>query len=190
MTAPNAADTGSAGSETPQDGANGTPQGDRPERAGQDLSREGLEAELARARHEAAKFRQRAREFADDEQYTRAKEAVAALDKVENDRKTEVQKLTEDKEGLLNRVSRSEQDLLRLTVALGTPGVPNERIRDFASRLQGDTEEELRADAEQLASFLAPTRRGDPSQGAGNDDDPSSPADSFAALIKSKLNAP
>lgn len=180
MTAPETpADTSS----TSQEGAEGQDGG-----SDETLSPEALRAELTRARQDAARYRARAREFADDDQYKRAKDAVKALDKVEQDRKSETERLAEEKEGLLHRATRAEQDLTRLRVSLNA-GVPMDRVDEFASRLRGDTEDELEADAKTLVAFFTPARRGDPSQGAGGDDTPSSPEDQFAALIKSKLNA-
>lgn len=176
-----APDTGS----DPQ-GGNGDPG------PGEDLSPEALRAELARARNDAAKYRQRAREFADDEQYTRAKDAVAALEKAEQDKKSETERLTEEKEGLLHRASSAEQDLVRLRVALGA-GIPADQADEFASRLRGDDEEALKKDAEQLARFFAPAstkpaRRGDPSQGAGAESAPAE--DPLQAALIEKLGIP
>lgn len=161
----------------------------------QDLSPEAMRAELKRARDEAARYRQRAREFADDETYKRAKDAVAALDKVEQDKKTEVQRLTEDKEGLLHRASSAETDLMRLRVALGA-GIPSDQADEFASRLRGDSEEDLKKDAADLAKFFGSsssssstsTRRSDPSQGAGGDSSP--PEDPIQAALIEKLGIP
>lgn len=171
MTAPDPNDTG-----TPQGGE----QGDEGKASSEELSPEALRAELKRARDEAAKYRQRAKEFGDDETYRRAKDAVAALDKVEQDKKSEVEKLTEKSEGLASRASAAEQNLMRLRVALGQ-GVDVAQVDEFASRLRGDDEAALKADAEQLARFFsaattttAPARRGDPSQGHGSDASPGS----------------
>lgn len=146
--------------------------GATPETAGENLDSDALRAELARARSEAAKYRQRAREFGDDEAYKRAKDAVAAVEKAEQEKKTEVEKLTERSEGLLHRATSAEQELAKLRVALGA-GVDPSQVDEFSSRLRGDTTEELQADAEQLARFFnaaqTPPRRSDPSQGAGGD---------------------
>jgi hypothetical protein len=169
---------------TPQDGH----RADEGNDSNGELSPEALRAELKRARDEAAKYRQRAREFGDDETYQRAKDAVAALEKAEQDKKSEVEKLTEKSEGLMHRAASAEQELLRLRVALGA-GVDTTQIDEFASRLRGDTEDDLKKDAEQLARFFqstsTPARRGDPSQGHGNDAQP--PADPIHAALIDKL---
>lgn len=154
------------------------------------LSPEALRAELKRARDDAAKYRQRAREFGDDEQYRRAKDAVAAVEKAEQEKKSEVEKLTEAKEGLLHRASSAETDLLKLRVALGA-GVAPSQVDEFASRLRGDDEDALKKDAEQLAKFFnssgtqQTTRRGDPSQGAGGDK--ATTSDPIQAALEDKL---
>lgn len=183
MTAPDPGNE--SGTETPQDGTTGTEGNDS---GNTELSPEALRAELKRARDEAAKYRQRAREFGDDETYRRAKDAVAALEKAEQDKKSETEKLTERAETLLHRASTAEQDLMRLRVALGS-GVDPSQVDEFASRLRGDDEDALKKDAEQLARFFqaasTPARRGDPSQGHGNDNSP--PADPLQAALIDKL---
>lgn len=147
-----------------------------------------LEAEVKRARDEAAKYRQRAREFGDDETYQRAKDAVAALEKAEEEKKTEVERLSEKNEGLLHRAASAEDQLTRLKVALGA-GIPSDQADEFASRLRGDTEDDLKADAANLAKFFqsasTPARRGDPSQGHGSD--AAAPADPLQAALMDKL---
>lgn len=183
MTAPDPSVSGDA----PQDGQHGSEGG-----GSEELSPEALRAELTRARQEAARYRFRAREFSDDETYKRAKDAVAALEKAENEKKTETQRLTEEKEGLLHRASSAEQDLVRLRVALGV-GIPSDQADEFASRLRGDSEDDLKKDAEQLARFFSPAtstpaRRGDRSQGAGADAQP--PADPLQAALEEKLGIP
>lgn len=188
MTAPNPADGTTSGSESAGDGTNPGSEGQDTGRAGADLTREALEAELARARADAVKYRQRAREFGDDEQYQRAKDAVAAVEKAEQDKKTEVEKLTEAKEGLLHRASSAEDNLNRLRIALGA-GVAPSQVDEFASRLRGSNEEELKADAEKLAVFFTsqqtPPRRGDPSQGAGGDT--ASTSDGLQAALENAI---
>ena len=179
MTAPEPTDAG------PQDGQQGTEEGNG---SGEELSPDALRAELKRARDEAAKYRQRAREFGDDETYKRAKDAVAALEKAENEKKSETERLTEEKEGLLFRASSAEEQLTRLRVALSS-GVDSAQADEFASRLRGDTEEDLKKDAESLAKFFqaasTPARRSDPSQGRGGDAQP--PADPIQAALIDKL---
>lgn len=183
---------------TPQDGAEDTtatpdteqPDADRTERAGQALDRDGLEKALRKARDEAAKQRQKAKfSFEDEETFNRAKEALAELQKVEDSKRSEVEKLTEEREQLMWRSSQAESNLLRLRVALGA-GIPADRADEFASRLRGDSEDELRADAEQLRVLftpqqVAPERRADPSQGKGRASEP--PTNSLQAALESKL---
>lgn len=168
MTTPNPADGTSEGAQTAGDGTKGTSEG---QGTGEDLSPDALRAELKRARDDAAKYRQRAREFGDDEQYKRAKDAVAAVERAEQEKKTEVEKLTETNAQFQARATGAESELTKLRVALGA-GIEPSQVDEFASRLRGGTEDELKADAEKLAKFFtpaAPARRGDPSQGAGGD---------------------
>jgi len=68
--------------------------------------------------------------------------------------------------------SAAQQELLKLRVALDA-GVPGEHVRMVAERLQGTTEEELKADAAKLVqTFKLDQSRHlpiDPSQGRGRD---------------------
>jgi FKBP-type peptidyl-prolyl cis-trans isomerase len=146
------------------------------ESTGTELSPDALRAELKRARDDAAKYRQRAREFGDDEAYQRAKDAVAAVEKAEQEKKSEVEKLSETNEQLLYKATTAEQQLQRLRVALGA-GIDPSQVDEFAVRLRGENEDELKADAEKLAKFFTPAtpaRRSDPSQGAGGHAAPAS----------------
>lgn len=157
-------------------------------RAGTDLERADLEQALAKARDDAAKFRQKAKfAFDDEESYRRATQALSMLDKAEEEKKSEVSRLTESNEQLLYRAAESEKNLARLRVALKA-GIGADRVDEFASRLRGDTEDEMTADAEHLARFFAPAkpeRRGDPSQGAGADSQPVS--NPLQAALEAKL---
>ncbi len=158
-------------------------------RAGEELSRKNLEEALAAARDEAAKNRQKAKfAFPDEESYRRASEALGMLDKAEQDKKSVEQQLTEKNEQLLYRAAESEKGLMRLRVALGA-GVESSRIDEFASRLRGDTEDELKKDAAELQRLFAlnnkPERRADPSQGAGREQQPVS--DPILASLQEKL---
>lgn len=187
MTAPNPADGTTSGAESAGDGTDQGSEGQDTGRAGTDLTREALEAELRRARDDASKYRSRAREFADDEAYRRAKDAVAALDKVEQDKKSEVEKLTETNEGLSRRATGAESEVQKLRIALGA-GIEPSQVDEFASRLRGGNEDELKADAEKLARFFTPAtpaRRGDHSQGAGSEH--STAIDPLQADLESKL---
>ncbi|GAA4852447.1 hypothetical protein [Saccharopolyspora rosea] len=63
-------------------------------------------------------------------------------------------------------LASARMDLTRLRAALAA-GVPAELAEDFAARLQGDSAEEIAADAERLKQLVGTqARRGDPSQGA------------------------
>jgi hypothetical protein len=136
------------------------------------LSADDLRAALQKERDKAARYRKQAKfSFGDEESFKRAKEAVTALEKIEQEKKSEVERLSEDREKLLFQASESERNLLRLRAAL-TAGVESSQIDEFAARLQGSTEDELKADAEKLAKFFTPARRGDRSQGAGADSTP------------------
>lgn len=188
--------------ETPQDGEQAqtepaTPSPKAPasdpdsERAGTDLAREDLEKALRKARDESAKMRARAKfAFDDEESFTRAQQALVELQNVEDAKRSEVEKLTERNEQLLYRSTESDKALLRLRAALGA-GIPTARVDEFASRLRGDTLEELTADAAELAVLFAPTkpeRRSDPSQGAGSDVRPV--GNPLQAALESKLGIP
>lgn len=63
----------------------------------------------------------------------------------------------------------AETELMKLRVALDA-GVPGDRVRTLAERLQGSTEEELMADAKKLVEQFGLNRKDratDPSQGRG-----------------------
>lgn len=178
--------TGGSTSNTEQQHAHAS-ESNSEDRAGRDLERDDLEKALAKARDEAAKNRQKAKyAFPDQESYKRATEALSMLEKAENERKSEVERLSEDREKLLYRASESERSYLRLKVALGA-GIDSARVDEFASRLRGDSEEEMQEDAEHLAKLFTPAkpeRRSDPSQGAGADTRPNGGNPLQAALEK------
>lgn len=111
--------------------------------------------ELAEARAEAAKYRVEKNQAVDQAKA----DAAAAY-------------MTEKAE-LEGKLSKSESNLLRLRIAVGAK-VPADKIETFAERLQGETEDELRSDAEKLKElFASPEKSGpdpavDPLQGSGN----------------------
>ena len=77
-----------------------------------------------------------------------------------------------EKSELESELSKSERNLLRLRIAVGA-AVPADKIETFAERLQGDSEDDLRADADKLkAMFSTPEAQSqsavDHSQGSGN----------------------
>ncbi|MGV0426913.1 hypothetical protein [Corynebacterium pyruviciproducens] len=86
------------------------------------------------------------------------KDALARIDKFEDSQRSEeerreykVQKLQEKLTASDTKVAKAERDLLALQVATDF-GIPT-----MASRLQGDTREELEADAEVLKKALEPS---------------------------------
>lgn len=77
-------------------------------------------------------------------------------------------------------------------VAVVEAGVPLDRAHDIASRLRGETEDELKADARQFGDLFRSnqeSRRGvDHSQGAGNGSGaPASPADQLTSQLRGLL---
>lgn len=83
----------------------------------------------------------------------------------------------------------AKSELLKLSVALAA-GIPGEKAAGFAARLQGTTEEELRADAQALMGVF-PTEvipdATDPSQGRGAST-PTTPESAFGATLKGLLD--
>ncbi|WP_051898270.1 hypothetical protein [Sciscionella sediminilitoris] len=112
---------------------------------------------------------------------------AAELDKLNEAQKSEVDKLTETNSELSTRAQTAERDLLRYRAAVKA-GVAVEDIETFASRLRGETADELEADAEDLkklfgsASNAKPERRPDRSQGATGA--AVTPAEEFAAFMR------
>jgi hypothetical protein len=127
---------------------------------------------------------QREREAA-KEAKRRADELAAKVAEFEDRDKTEQQKLTDRASSAEQRATQAEIKALRLEVAL-EKGLVGDRAA-LASRLQGNTKEELIADADQLLA-LVPSQppdtsfdggaRGTPPNGGGMD-----------GLIRSKLAA-
>lgn len=98
----------------------------------------------------------------------------------------QVQTLTEQKVSAEDRASTAEANYLKLNVALSA-GVPGEQAAEFASLLQGSTEQELKDHAEKIRKFGGPQGRlpYDFSQGLGGDDNtPLTPEAEFAAVLK------
>lgn len=99
----------------------------------------------------------------------------------------QVQTLTEQKVSAEDRANTAEANYLKLNVALSA-GVPGEQAAEFASLLQGSTEQELKDHAEKIRKFGGPQQGRlpfDPSQGlGGNDNAPLTPEAEFAALLK------
>lgn len=129
---------------------------------------------ISRANNEAAERRVALRQKTD--------EHTAAL--------AQVQSIADEKAAVEKAANDSKNELLKLSIALDA-GVPGERVRSIAARLQGSTEDELKADAQKLveefginAAPVAP-RATDPSQGRGNDSPPApnTPQAEFAQLL-------
>lgn len=100
-------------------------------------------------------------------------EAARRLKEAEELEKSETQKLLEQLEAEKQQASKLQAELMRLRVAL-TKGLPAE----LASRLQGETEEELAEDADRLMALLNPpastvprasSRQGSTSAGPADD---------------------
>ena len=89
-------------------------------------------------------------------------EAARQLAEIQESQKTESQKQAEAQQALVTRAENAERDLIRYKVAL-RKGLSE----PIARRLQGDTEEELEADADELLATLKPSNDGD----EGGDDD-------------------
>ena len=109
------------------------------------------------------------------------------LDQRKDAEKTEVDKLTESNSELSTRADSAERDLLRYKAAVKA-GVAAEDIETFASRLQGNSADELDADAAELKKLFATNgepqqRKPDRSQGATGGKG-LSPADEFAAFMQ------
>lgn len=145
---------------TPNDAANAAQNGNQaPESSttkdNQELP-EWAKTELAEARSEAARYR------------------VEKNQAVEQAKADAEAAYTTEKAELEGKLSKSESNLLRLRIAVGA-NVPADKIETFAERLQGETEDELRSDAEKLKSFFtAPEVQStsqsavDNTQGSGN----------------------
>lgn len=142
------------------------PAADNEAKAGIEALPEWAQKEIKSVREEAAKYRTRAKEFADDSVYERAKAALEQLDKIEESSKSEAQKLTEEKEKLLYEASSAKEQLMRIRTAVKA-GFSGDEAEDIASRLRGDDEDEFLEDAKKLRELIKPSgKRPDPSQGA------------------------
>lgn len=123
--------------ETPEVESPEDPQNDQP------FDEERAKAKIAKANSEAANLRKRLKEL----------EAKAAkLDELEDAKKTETERLTEQQRSLEERAAAAETDAARLRVAL-RKGLSEVQAR----RLIGTTEEELDADADELLATFAPS---------------------------------
>lgn len=105
-----------------------------------DLSADDLRKELEKARREAAGYRVRLRE---------AEPFVTKAKELEEANKTEAQKLADAHKSAEERATKAEARLARLDACLKAGLDPK-----FAGRLQGNTPEELEADAKEFASVV------------------------------------
>jgi len=102
---------------------------------------------------EARKWEKRAKENAD---------AARRLAEIEDEKKTEQQKLTEQLEAARAESQRSATAALRLEVALdkAPEGMPLTQVRKLAKRLSGSDRAELESDAEELFADYKPSSNG------------------------------
>ena len=107
------------------------------------------------------------------------------LDKIKAAQKTELERLTEQLEAEKEKRTALERESLRARVALAK-SLPAELV----DRLQGETEEELAADADKLIALVAPTTgppRASQRQGA-SESSPALNGDPLLRDLKAKLN--
>jgi len=109
-------------------------------------------SELERARNDAAKYRTRAREFADDGEYERAKEALKRVTELEEAQKSEAQKLQDQLAAAQKERDNAAADALRMRVAV-KHGVKH----DDLDLLGSGSEEEIDARAQRLVSYYPKT---------------------------------
>jgi|SRR5690606_5559791 len=133
-----------------------------------------------------------------------ARDAITRANNEAAERRVQLKKLEQEKADLNNQLAAAldaksaaekavedkNRELLKLQIALDA-GVPGERVRSIAERLKGDTEDELKADAEALVREFGlnarptPQRAVDPSQARGGNTPPvpNTPQAEFAQLL-------
>ena len=84
--------------------------------------------------------------------YNDLKSAAQKLAEIEASKKSEVERLTTERDGVKTEAQRTAEENMRLRVAL-EKGIPAELI----DRLRGGTKEELESDADQLLELVKPT---------------------------------
>lgn len=141
-----------------------------------------FKAEAEKWKALARKHEERSKENAD---------AAKRLAELEEQDKTEVQRLTDASQAAQDRADKAERELLRLRVA-SRKGLTEAQ----AKRLQGDTEDELEADAEELLASFTPAEGDKPDlsrrpaeklkPGASPDADPEEPISDIAARIDAR----
>ena len=129
---------------------------DGPEPDGDEESREQFDE--ARAREALKKKNREAQQLRE-----RVKQLEPLADRareLEEAGKSDLEKLTGERDGLRDRASNAEQRLSRLDVALeaAPEGISVSVLRQVAKRIAGGTAEEMQADAEELFALLAPSK--------------------------------
>lgn len=99
--------------------------------------------------------------------YGDLKTAAEKLSKIEEANKTDLEKVTGERDTLKTAAESAAAEALRLRVAL-TKQLPAELI----DRLRGSTKEELEADADELLKLVKPTGRTSFDGGKGRENDP------------------
>lgn len=125
-------------------GAPGDPMDDSPD---EPFDQDRAMAKIRKANSEAANLRKRLQEL----------EPLAAKAKeLEDANKSELQKLQETVDEFKSRATTAEAKARKLSVALDAApeGATIEQIRAVAKRVTGDSDEELKADAEELFGLL------------------------------------
>lgn len=116
-----------------------------------------VRAELKKARDDAARYRTRSREFADDTQYEAAKAALARVAELEEAQKTEAQKAADRAARAEKERDDARTELLRTRI-----GARHQLPDSIVSLLTGGTEEEMEERAKAISAELgARTRPGD-----------------------------
>lgn len=116
----------------------------------EDFNEERAKAKIAKANSEAANLRKRLKE---------AEAAEAKLKDLEDAKKSDLEKAAEKAKSLEDRAAKAELETLKLRIAL-RKGIGAEHIDKFVKRLTGSTEEELDADADELAEFFGTVASG------------------------------
>ena len=130
---------------------------------------------ISKANNEAAKYRTERNTARDNE--------TAALGEASS-LKDSVNAVTAERDS-------ARKDLLKLQTLLDL-NLPTEHVSDALSLLQGDTEDELKANAEKIKNLLcSPTNSGsgfDPSQGRGaGSNSPTNPQTALAGFLKGQF---
>ena len=118
-----------------------------------DDGRKAVRAELERARADAAKYRTRAAKFGDLDP-ERAKAALAKLDEIEQQGKTEAQQAQERA-----AAAEKERDTARTELLRERIGRRHGLSETFTALLQGTDEESMNEHAERLAAELGEARK-------------------------------